>query len=43
MIAIYQDKLKDARFIDATEGQNTLLNSGSADIIEANTFLNSRF
>ena len=43
MYQLYQEKLKDARFIDATEGQNTLLDNGSADIIDASTFINSRF
>jgi len=43
MFQLYQEKLKDARFIDATEGQNTLLDNGSADIIDASTFINSRF
>jgi hypothetical protein len=43
MYQLYQEKLKDARFVDATEGQNTLLDNGSADIIDASTFINSRF
>jgi hypothetical protein len=43
MYQLYQEKLKDARFVDATEGQNTLLDNGIADIIDASTFINSRY
>ena len=43
MYSLYQEKLKDARFVDATEGQNTLLDNGLADIIDAGSFINSRY
>jgi len=43
MIVNYQEKLKDARFVDSTEGQNIAQENGMADAIDASTFLNSRF
>jgi len=43
MIANYQDKLRDARFVDSTEGQNVTQENGMADTIDAGTFINSRF
>jgi len=43
MIANYQDKLRDARFVDSTEGQNVIQENGMADTIDAGTFINSRF
>ena len=43
MIVNYQEKLKDARFVDSTEGQNISQENGMADAIDASTFLNSRF
>tara|TARA_R100001129_G_C5271103_1_gene234139 strand:- start:456 stop:1037 length:582 start_codon:yes stop_codon:yes gene_type:complete len=43
MIALYQEKLRNARFVDSTEGYNTTQEDGMADVIDANTFLNSRF
>lgn len=43
MYNLFQDKLKEARFVDATEGQNQNPEKGMADVIEANTFINSRF
>ena len=43
MYQLYQEKLKDARFVDATEGQNTLLDNGLADVIDAGSFINSRY
>ena len=43
MYNLYQTKLKDARFVDATEGQNTSQEDGMADVIDANDFLSSRF
>ena len=43
MIINYQEKLKDARFVDSTEGQNVSQEDGMADAIDASTFLNSRF
>ena len=43
MIALYQDKLRDARFVDSTEGYNTTQEDGMTDVIDAGTFINSRF
>ena len=43
MIANYQDKLRDARFVDATEGQNNAPDLGMTDAIDASTFINARF
>ena len=43
MIAIYQDKLRDARFVDSTEGQNIDQDLGMSDQIDSSTFINSRF
>jgi len=43
MYGLYQTKLKDARFVDATEGQNTSQEDGMADVVDANDFLSSRF
>ena len=43
MYNLFQDKLKDARFIDSTEGQNVEQDLGMADVIDAGTFINSRF
>ena len=43
MYNLFQDKLKDARFIDSTEGQNVEQDLGMSDIIDAGTFINSRF
>ena len=43
MYNLFQDKLKDARFVDSTEGQNIAQENGMADAIDASTFLNSRF
>ena len=43
MYNLFQDKLKDARFVDSTEGQNVDQNLGMADQIDASTFINSRF
>ena len=43
MLVTYQEKLKDARFVDSTEGQNVSQEDGMADAIDASTFLNSRF
>jgi len=41
--SLYRDKLKEARFVDATEG-NTVNTSSIADseVISANTFINAR-
>ena len=43
MYQLYQEKLKDARFVDSTEGQNVDQDLGMTDVIEAGTFINSRF
>jgi hypothetical protein len=43
MLALYQEKLRDARFVDSTEGYNTTQEDGMADVIDAGTFINSRF
>ena len=43
MYGLYQTKLKEARFVDATEGQNTSQEDGMADVVDANDFLSSRF
>jgi hypothetical protein len=43
MYNLFKDKLKEARFVDATEGQNTVQENGMADVIDAGTFINSRF
>ena len=43
MIALYQEKLRDARFVDSTEGYNVTQEDGMADVIDAGTFINSRF
>ena len=43
MYNLFQDKLKDARFVDSTEGQNVEQDLGMADVIDAGTFINSRF
>jgi len=43
MYALYQEKLKDARFVDSTEGYNSNQEYGMADVIDAGSFINSRF
>jgi hypothetical protein len=43
MYQLYQEKLKDARFVDSTEGYNTDQELGSSSVIDTNTFINSRF
>ena len=43
MYNLFQDKLKDARFVDSTEGQNIDQEDGMTDQIDAGTFINSRF
>ena len=43
MYNLFQDKLKDARFVDSTEGQNLDQDLGMSDQIDASTFINSRF
>ena len=43
MYALFQDKLREARFVDATEGQNNNPDNGQADNIGASSFINSRY
>ena len=43
MILSYQEKLRDARFVDSTEGQNVDHDLGMTDVIAAGSFINSRF
>ena len=43
MFELFQSKLKEARFVDSTEGQNLSPDKGMADVIGADTFINSRF
>jgi hypothetical protein len=43
MYNLFRDKLKEARFVDSTEGQNTQGDKGMADVMDASTFINSRF
>jgi len=43
MYNLFQDKLKDARFVDSTEGQNLDQDLGMSDQIDSSTFINSRF
>ena len=43
MYELFQNKLRDARFVDATEGQNNSPDLGMTDEIEASTFINSRY
>lgn len=43
MKEIYQEKLAEAKHVDATEGQNTDPNMGQVDVILSDEFINSRF
>lgn len=43
MYVLFQEKLKDARFVDSTEGYNTDQELGMASVVDSNTFINSRF
>ena len=43
MYNLFQDKLREARFVDATEGYNTNPDNGQADVMGASTFINSRY
>ena len=43
MYNLFQEKLKEARFVDATEGYNTNPDNGQADVVGASTFVNSRY
>ena len=43
LATLYRDKLKEARFVDATEGNTTNTSSiQDSDVIAANTFINAR-
>ena len=43
MYNLFQSKLKEARFVDATEGYNTSPNNGQPDVVEASSFINARY
>jgi hypothetical protein len=43
MYTLFQNKLRDARFVDSTEGQNVSPDLGMSDVLDAGTFINSRF
>ena len=43
MYQLFQEKLRDARFVDSTEGQNIRQENGMSDIVDAGTFINSRY
>jgi len=43
MYQLFQEKLRDARFVDSTEGQNIDQDLGMTDVIDAGTFINSRY
>jgi len=43
MYSLFQDKLREARFVDATEGQNTNPDNGQSDVVGASSFINSRY
>ena len=43
MYELFKEKLRDARFVDSTEGQNVNPDLGMSDVIDAGTFINSRF
>ena len=43
MYELFKEKLRDARFVDSTEGQNVDQDLGMTDAIDAGTFINSRF
>ena len=43
MYTLFQKKLRDARFVDSTEGQNVSPDLGMSDVLDAGTFINSRF
>ena len=43
MYNLFQSKLKEARFTDATEGYNTNPDNGQADVVGASSFINSRY
>ena len=43
MYNLFKEKLRDARFVDSTEGQNVEPDLGMSDVIDASTFINSRY
>ena len=43
MYKLFQEKLRDARFVDSTEGQNNSPDLGMTDSIQASTFITSRY
>ena len=43
MYTLFQEKLKEARFVDATEGQNTNPDNGQPDVVGASSFINARY
>ena len=43
MYELFKEKLRDARFVDSTEGQNIDQDLGMSDQIDSSTFINSRF
>ena len=43
MYNLFQDKLREARFVDATEGQNANPDNGQSDVIGSSSFINSRY
>tara|TARA_R110000822_G_scaffold6141_1_gene25680 strand:+ start:3080 stop:3661 length:582 start_codon:yes stop_codon:yes gene_type:complete len=43
MYKLFQEKLREARFVDATEGQNTVQGNGMTDVIDAGSWTNSRY
>ena len=43
MYKLFQEKLRDARFVDSTEGQNNAPDLGMTDSIDASTFITSRY
>ena len=43
MYNLFKDKLREARFVDATEGQSTNPDNGQSDVIGSSSFINSRY
>lgn len=43
MYNLFKDKLKEARFVDSTEGQNTDPTKGLSDTLVTDTWINSRY
>ena len=43
MYTLFQNKLREARFVDATEGQNTNPDNGQSDVIGSSSFINARY